>query len=456
MNSKNMENIAILSPETWPFSLEWLPHDAYLVGGAVRNALLQQQGKIQSAALGYLDLDFVLPGQAVSVASKIAKEYKAGFVVLDEKRKIARVVFQNATVDFAKQEGSTLITDLGRRDYTMNAIAYHPRTGEFVDPFNGEADIKSGIIRMVSPTNLADDPLRLLRAYRQAAQLGFTIDPETQKAIRQLAPFLKQVAAERIRTELNYILDSPQGANPLTTAWEDGLLGMWFPNATRESFAVVESIDAAAIKLAETWPDLGRQLSTSLSETLRISSYLGVAKLASLVSPEPKQAESQLVRLKFSRAEISAVLRVVQGWQRYQTIEPQKGEKRKEEREKRKENISLFPISSEMVRSQYSFFQEVKEMFPALAVRIIAAKIEGTEETGFLNQLIEKYLNPENQIAHPTPLVTGQQLMTALEISSSPQIGQLLTEIALTRAEGKISTPEEAIAFAKEKVNYFI
>ncbi len=317
-----MENIAILSPETWPFSLEWLPHDAYLVGGAVRNALLQKQGKIQSTALGYLDLDFVLPGQAVSIASKIAKEYKAGFVVLDEKRKIARVVFQNATVDFAKQEGSTLITDLGRRDYTMNAIAYHPRTGEFVDPFNGEADIKSGIIRMVSPTNLADDPLRLLRAYRQAAQLGFTIDPETQKAIRQLAPFLKQVAAERIRTELNYILDSPQGAKLLTTAWEDGLLGMWFSHATRENFAMVERIDAAAIKLAETWPDLGRQLSTSLSENLRISSYLGVAKLACLVSPEPKQAESQLVRLKFSRAEINSVIRVVHGWQRYQTIEP--------------------------------------------------------------------------------------------------------------------------------------
>ncbi len=449
MNNQNFENIAILSPKTWPFSLEWLPNDAYLVGGAVRNALLQQQGKIQSAALGYLDLDFVLPGQAVSVASKIAKEYKAGFVVLDEKRKIARVVFQNATVDFAKQEGSTLITDLGRRDYTMNAIAYHPRTGEFVDPFNGEADIKSGIIRMVSPTNLADDPLRLLRAYRQAAQLGFTIDPETQKAIRQLAPFLKQVAAERIRTELNYILDSPQGANPLTTAWEDGLLGMWFPNATRESFAVVESIDAAAIKLAETWPELGLQLSISLSESLRISSYLGVAKLASLVSPEPKQAESQLVRLKFSRAEISAVLRVVQGWQLYQTIEQNNSEQDFE---------TSFPGWSlgTRVRSQYSFFQEVKEMFPALAVRIIAAKIEGTEETGFLNQLIEKYLNPENQIAHPTPLVTGQQLMTALEISSGPQIGQLLTEIAIARAEGKISTPEEAIAFAKEKVNYFI
>jgi len=442
-----MENISILSPETWPFSLEWLPNDAYLVGGAVRNALLQQQGKIQSTALGYLDLDFVLPGQAVSVASKIAKEYKAGFVVLDEKRKIARVVFQNATVDFAKQEGSTLITDLGRRDYTMNAIAYHPRTGEFVDPFNGEADIKLGIIRMVSPTNLADDPLRLLRAYRQAAQLGFTIDPETQKAIRQLAPFLKQVAAERIRTELNYILDSPQGANPLTTAWEDGLLGMWFPNATKESFAVLERLDAAAIKLAETWPDLGRQLFASLPESRRSSGYLAVAKLAILVSPEPKQAESQLVRLKFSRSEISAVTRVLHSWQRYHTLD--------------RHNLE-HDSETNLVRSQYFLFQEVKEMFPALAVKIIAENIEVTEatrfleETGFLNQLIEKYLNPENQIAHPTPLVTGQKLMAALELPSSPQIGQLLTEIALARAEGKISTPEAAIAFAKEKVNYFI
>jgi tRNA nucleotidyltransferase (CCA-adding enzyme) len=429
----NNQNVSILSPETWPFSWEWLPDDAYLVGGAVRNALLQQQGMIQESGLGYLDLDFVLPGQAVSLASKIAKAYKAGFVVLDEKRKIARVVFENATVDFAKQEGSTLTTDLGRRDYTMNAIAYHPRTGEFVDPFNGKADIELGIIRMISPTNLADDPLRLLRAYRQGAQLGFAIDSETQKAIRQLAPFLKKVAAERIRTELNYILDCPQGAHRLTAAWQDGLLSWAFPDATAESLAEVEKIDEAAAILAETWPALGEQLYGSLPETLKVSSYLSVAKLAGLVSSEPKPAETQLIRLKFSRAEINAVSRLLHGWQQYQTLQD-------------KPNL---------VRSQYFLFQEVKEMFPALALKAVASKIslvslENTLEN--IRPLVEKYLNPADQTAHPIPLLTGQELMAVLKIPSGPTVGQLLTEIAIARAQGQIATPEEAIAFAQQRI----
>lgn len=439
----NSQNISILSPETWPFNWEWLPDNAYLVGGAVRNALLQQQGMIKKSGLGYLDLDFVLPGQAVSLASKIAKAYKAGFVVLDQKRKIARVVFENATVDFAKQEGCSLTADLGRRDYTMNAIAYHPRTGELVDPFNGRADIQQRTIRMISPTNLADDPLRLLRAYRQGAQLGFAIDSETQKAIRQLAPFLNQVAPERIRTELNYILDCPQGANRLTAAWQDGLLSRAFPDATAESLAQVENADLAAAILAETWPELGEQLYGSLPETLKVSSYLSVAKLAGLVSSEPKPAETQLIRLKFSRAEINAVTRVLHGWQQYQSLENK----------------------TNRVRSQYFLFQEVKEMFPALAVKVLGANLspKTSLETSLenplenllenLRPLVEKYLDPADRTAHPIPLVTGQELMAALEIPRGPKIGELLTEIAIARARGQISTPEEAIAFAQQRLD---
>jgi tRNA nucleotidyltransferase (CCA-adding enzyme) len=61
----------------------------------------------------------------------------------------------------------------------MNAIAYNPHTSELIDPLNGYRDLQQGIIRMVSPKNLQDDPLRLLRAYRQAAQMGFIIEPET-------------------------------------------------------------------------------------------------------------------------------------------------------------------------------------------------------------------------------------------------------------------------------------
>ncbi|HEY9907876.1 MAG TPA: hypothetical protein V6D18_09780, partial [Thermosynechococcaceae cyanobacterium] len=105
-----------LSPKTWPFELEWLPTSAYLVGGTVRDALLGRESE-------YLDLDFVLPEAAVETAQTIARHYRAGFVLLDAERQIARVVFPQGTVDFAQQVGPTLEADLKRRDFTVNAIA---------------------------------------------------------------------------------------------------------------------------------------------------------------------------------------------------------------------------------------------------------------------------------------------------------------------------------------------
>jgi tRNA nucleotidyltransferase (CCA-adding enzyme) len=100
--------------------------------------------------------------------------------LLDAERHIARVVFKQATVDFAQQVGPTLTADLERRDFTINAIAYNPHTEHLLDPLGGYRDLQQRCLRMVSDQNLQEDPLRLLRAYRQAAQLGFIIQPETR------------------------------------------------------------------------------------------------------------------------------------------------------------------------------------------------------------------------------------------------------------------------------------
>ena len=180
---EHYRNVALvssaLSPETWPFNLKWLPKSACLVGGTVRDALLDRHSE-------YLDLDFVLPINAVETAQAIARHYRAGFVVLDAERQIARVVFDQGTADFALQVGETLEDDLRRRDFTVNAIAYNPHTKDLLDPLHGYEDLQRKRLRMVSVENLAEDPLRLLRAYRQAAQLGFlsrvrnaTSDPPT-------------------------------------------------------------------------------------------------------------------------------------------------------------------------------------------------------------------------------------------------------------------------------------
>jgi len=410
-------DLSVLSPQRFPFSLEWLPPQACLVGGAVRDALLGRQAD-------YLDLDFVVPHDAVKIARKLASHYQAGFVVLDEARQIARVVFDTATVDIAQQEGETLETDLYRRDFTINAIAYNPQTQQIIDPLQGVADCRAGIIRMVSPANLQDDPLRLLRAYRQAAQLGFTIEPTTQSTIRQLAPLLANMAAERVQVELNYLLKSPQGTPWLTAAWQDQLLYHWFPDTKADNFTQIAATDNAAIVLTQKWQKLANQLETPVSG--KSLSWLSLAKLANLLPSEVEPAEAQLLQLKYSRAEIRAVLIMIQ-------YLPQ----------------LLSHITSPMsLREQYFFFQAVGSVFPALAVLAIA---EGVSVES-IAPLMNRYLNPEDQVAHPTPLVKGHDLMQQLKLPPSPQIGELLTEIQIARIEGKVSTRGEALEFATQRL----
>ncbi|MBD2253251.1 CCA tRNA nucleotidyltransferase [Nostoc parmelioides] len=410
-----------LAPENWPFSLECLPKPAYMVGGAVRDAMLGRSRE-------YLDLDFVIPSDAVKVARTIAHRYQAGFVLLDPVRRIARVVFPQATADFAQQEGDSLETDLHRRDFTVNAIAYNPHTQEIIDPLNGCADLQVGVLRMIAKANLKDDPLRLLRAYRQAAQLGFTIEPTTQAAIRDLASHLCQVAAERVRVEIGYLLASPQGHTWMAIAENDGLLKQFFPNTTPESFHKLAVVDEVADLLTQHWPQLGVELQGYVRETVK-TTWLGIAKLACLVHPDPSVAEIELQKLTYSRAEIRAVTTA----------------------------LKLFPQlkTANTLREQYFVFQEAGMVFVAIAVLALVQDtlveaMSGDNRLSVYSPLITRYLNPDDLVAHPTQLVSGKNLMIALDIPPSPLVGELLTEIAIARIEDKVTTTEAAIAFARQ------
>ena len=123
--------------------------------------------------------------------------------------------------------------DLRRRDFTINAMAYNETAG-LVDAFDGMADLNSGVIRCVgrAAERFSEDALRMLRAVRFAAQLGFFIEEETKAAIRQLAPSLAKVSAERIQAELVKLLVS---AHPkeLRTAYETGLTAVFLPELDR-------------------------------------------------------------------------------------------------------------------------------------------------------------------------------------------------------------------------------
>jgi tRNA nucleotidyltransferase (CCA-adding enzyme) len=419
----------------------------------VRDAILGRHSE-------YLDLDFVLPDKVVDTARTIARHYKAGFVLLDEERQIARVVFPQGTVDFAQQVGPTLEADLLRRDFTVNAIAYNPQNDLLVDPLRGRLDLKQQQIRMVSVANLEEDPLRLLRAYRQAAQLGFSLEPETQVAIRELAPLLGRIAAERIQSELNYLLSTEAGTPWLTQAWQDNLLKSWLPDATARSLELVEKVDHVALLLNETSPTFARGLFSHLrpsssnrhegkngglltaAESKASGSarnWLITAKLACLQSPSAEVAEMQLRKLKYSRSEIQSVSTVLKFlpalcqaaglFDRHSTA-----------------SLSSPPAVALSLKEQYFFFQGVGAVFPAVAVMAIAHGVT----LDAIAPLIERFLNPSDPVAHPTALLTGQDLMKHLKISAGPLVGQLLAAIQLARAEGKITSREDALQLARE------
>jgi tRNA nucleotidyltransferase (CCA-adding enzyme) len=400
--------------ENLPFDLDLLPKPVYVVGGAVRDALL---GRVRAE----LDLDLVIPERAVEVARQLATISKAGFVLLDAERQIARVVFPGLTVDIAQMDGASIDRDLARRDYTLNAIAYDLQTRQAIDPFNGTQDVRQRTIRMLSRDNLIDDPLRLLRAYRQGAQLNFTIAAQTHQTIRELVPLLTTVAAERVLAELRYLLQTPNSSPWLVQMAADELLTGWLEIPVRADVEDrLAKFDRAGELIDRHYPALAKELDRSVRETIAISRR-AIGKLTILLSPELALATAQMLRLTLSSAEIQIVTTA----------------------------ISYLPqlIGAQMsVTEQYFWFKAVDLNFPLLVVMAIAAGIE----LGDLQPLIDRYLDPRDLVAHPMPLVNGRDLVEFLAIPPSVTIGKLLTEIQLARITGKIETPAEALQFAKQ------
>ncbi|BBA79799.1 poly(A) polymerase/tRNA nucleotidyltransferase family protein [cyanobacterium endosymbiont of Rhopalodia gibberula] len=410
-------SLTYLSADSLPFSLKWLPPTACLVGGAVRDAFL-------NCSRNYLDLDFVLPDLAIETARTMANHYHAGFVILDKKRKIARVVFKQGTVDFAQQEGNSLEIDLKRRDFTINAIAYNFHEQKLIDPLHGLQDLKQGILKMVSPKNLQDDPLRLLRAYRQSTQLNFTIEHETRQTIRKLAPLIGQVAVERVQNELNHLLSNIRGSENLINAAKDGLFDPWFKQLTEEKLYQFIEIDQVVSLLKEKLtPDkFCRFLNYHLNDYKYYSTTVKQAKLAILTSSIPNKAELELVNLKYSRVDIRTVTNALKYLPELQ------------------HNQGIMNL-----RELYFFFAKVGDFFPVLAVLTLAKRIDSQA----IFSLINRYLDPTDQVVYPCSLVTGHDLIKQLNIEPSPKIGELLTEIKLACIEGKISTIEEAFELAR-------
>jgi tRNA nucleotidyltransferase/poly(A) polymerase len=184
----------------------------FLVGGYLRDVLLGRRS---------MDIDYVVDGNPLEAAKETARRFKGTLIIF--KGPVFRVVLPDRViVDFTPIRG-TIHDDLMLRDFTINAMAWSPEGG-IIDPSGGIKDLEKGIIRVLFPKNLEDDPLRVLRAYRHAAELSFAIDRDTSVLLKQNASGLKRVSAERITYELFRTLNQKECYRYIRKSFDDGVL----------------------------------------------------------------------------------------------------------------------------------------------------------------------------------------------------------------------------------------
>jgi len=187
--------------------------DLYLVGGYIRDIF---------RGIHSPDRDYIVSGDIRTFVKEIRKVI-GGTLVKFKKGDMIRIAFKDGlTFDFSKLIG-TLKEDLSKRDFTINAIAWSPEK-EIIDLCNGLEDLKRKRIRSLSSENLISDPLRMLRAYRFAAEINGSIEKGTRDSIKTLNNNIKKVSSERITLELFNLLNSKHSARYLKMALSDGLL----------------------------------------------------------------------------------------------------------------------------------------------------------------------------------------------------------------------------------------
>lgn len=304
--------------------LEAAGYEAYAVGGCVRDSILGSPPKdwdITTSAkphetkslfkktvdtgLTHGTVTVLLDGEGYEVTTfRIDGEY-------EDNRHPKEVLFT-----------SNLIEDLKRRDFTINAMAYNDRVG-MVDQFDGTGDLEKGIIRCVGDAGerFSEDALRILRAIRFSAQLGFEIGSRTLDAIRALAGNLRDISAERIQVEMVKLFTSDH-PDYLKTAWESGITEVILPefdlmmetgqNTSHHCYSVGEHTLAAlkeieadkVLRLAVLFHDIGKPQTKSTDET-GVDHFYRHAEAGEAITKET------LRRWKFDNDTISKVTKLV-------------------------------------------------------------------------------------------------------------------------------------------------
>ncbi|MEX2535963.1 MAG: HD domain-containing protein [Trueperaceae bacterium] len=405
---------------------------AYLVGGAVRDTLL---------GIPCTDLDWLVANPKEQ-AHAIGASLGANPFVLDEARRHWRLISGERTLDFIPLRG-TLEQDLRARDFTVNALAADGQ-GEVKDVCNGLADLRRKVLRMTSEEALRQDPLRLLRAVRLGARLGFSIEPRTRAAIRQAAQCLDNgeqplPAWERIREELDGILRAAAPGSAMSELEGLGLLGVVLPELAgargvdQGGFHHLDVLDhslEALQRLATIFPDagielrwavllhdIGKPLTRERGEDGRIRFYGHDRRGA-------ESARAAMRRLRRSAQEVDKIVGLV----RYHMLPLPRDERQARRfthrrRELLPDLLKLMIADREAARGPLSSEATRRSYRTALA-RIVAI----IEESPPL-----------------APLLDGSEVMELLGLREGPQIGEALRFLGEARAVGDISDRNEAV-----------
>ncbi|MFH1576006.1 MAG: HD domain-containing protein [Candidatus Margulisiibacteriota bacterium] len=397
-------------------------HQAYLVGGCVRDLLLDLPVK---------EWDITTSAKPTEVSSLFHKvvptgiEYGTVTALVDQGTYEVTTFRSDEKYVDGRHPANVAFTDdlhkdLARRDFTINALAYDPETDQLIDDFEGQQDLKNKLIKTVgNPIDrFSEDGLRSVRACRFAAKLGFTIEKSTLAAIPKTLEVTKKVAAERLHDELVKMLAADQPSIGLELMRQTGLLSLILPE-----LEVCHGIDQPPKfhKYDVYWHSLyACDAAPKDNLPVRLAALLhDIAKPACKVDYTfynhdkvgAKTCEEILKRLKFSNHDIKKVSNLVDNHMFNYTAQWSDAAVRR------------------FIR-RIGGVQNVADLFAVRQADTSAMEQEiGSQYLIELQQRIDKIIKEEHALDVSDLKVDGQDIMKALKIKPGPKVGQILHQL---------------------------
>lgn len=391
----------------------------YLVGGAVRDLLLGRAP---------VDFDFTAEHDPTPLARTFAKQCGGHWFWLDEQRRQSRVVIADGTFDFVPWRAATLAADLAARDFTINAIAIDltdfANNQKLIDPLGGRKDLSTRVLRCAGPNVLQDDPLRILKGIRHAAELEMTIEPATMRAMAAAAANLTTSAPERLRIEIWRILAAPTVCHGLTWLKECGaaevLFGKDFAAGTAIVQRSVQRINALFDALTGDNPTIAAWLSEPVEQGLNRGTLLQWSRSLGAINAELPLMTAH--RWRFSRTALSRIAAL-------RTLAPQLW--------RELPNLPSRPRPIALWALQYG---------PDPIDLLLTLGALQNEETAAVSKVLIPKLNllaelPD--VKRLPPLVDGNWLRTELGVEGV-ELGVIHAELRLAEIGGVVSDADEA------------